>query len=102
MVLSKKAVKIQRIYVFMMSDRISVSETVSSINSIAAPRVHVFICIILVVRPMVDFRKSFQPERDMDKLCIFEPTCAYCTVGSYASLSVLPSVRLSVRPSVTG
>ena len=25
----------------------------------------------LVVRPVVDFRKSFQPERDMDKLCIF-------------------------------
>ena len=27
---------------------------------------------------------------------LFEPTCAYCTVGSYASLSVRPSVRLSV------
>ncbi len=25
-----------------------------------------------------------------------EPTCAYCTVGSYASLSICPSVRLSV------
>ena len=27
---------------------------------------------------------------------IFEPTCAYCTVGSYASLSVCPSVCLSL------
>ncbi len=26
----------------------------------------------------------------------FEPTCAYCTVGSYASLSVCPSVCPSV------
>ncbi len=32
---------------------------------------------------------------------LFEPTCAYCTVGSYASLSVCPSVCPSVRLSVT-
>ena len=31
-------------------------------------------------------------------VCIFEHTCALCTVGSYASLSV----HLSVCPSVTG
>ncbi len=31
---------------------------------------------------------------------IFEPTCAYCTVGSYASLSLRLSVRPSVCPSV--
>ena len=30
------------------------------------------------------------------RFTFFEPTCAYCTVGSYASLSVRPSVRLSV------
>ena len=30
------------------------------------------------------------------KIGIFEPTCAHCTVGSYASLSVRPSVRPSV------
>ena len=29
-------------------------------------------------------------------LALFEPTCAYCTVGSYASLSVCPSVRPSL------
>ncbi len=29
--------------------------------------------------------------------CIFEPTCAYCTVGSYASLSVRLSVCQLLR-----
>ncbi len=38
----------------------------------------------------------------MLKNMIFEPTCAICMVGSYASLSVRPSVRLSVwtRPKI--
>ena len=39
---------------------------------------------------------GFLPDTHAYKLTI-EPTCAYCTVGSYASLSV----RLSVCPSVT-
>ena len=33
--------------------------------------------------------------------CIFEPTCAFCTVGSYAPLSVCPSVRPSVCMDLT-
>ncbi len=33
---------------------------------------------------------------------IIEPTCAYCTVGSYASLSVCPSVRHWIIIHISG
>ncbi len=45
------------------------------------------------------FTRMYADQGLVPSMCgtIFEPTCAYCTVGSYASLSI----RLSVRPSVT-
>ncbi len=43
------------------------------------------------VPPTYDLRLMWGPW----KLSVFEPTCALCTVGSYASLSVCLSVCLS-------
>ena len=45
--------------------------------------------------------KSFWSICLIEYYSIFEPTCAYCTVGSYASLSVRPSVCPPVCLSVT-
>ena len=33
---------------------------------------------------------------------IFEPTCAFCTVGSYAPLAVCLSIRMDLTKNQTG
>ncbi len=66
------------------------------------------------ILPLREETGRFKNERREDRICtlcnlqkvenvlhFIEPTCAYCTMGSYASLSVRPSVRLSVCLSVT-
>ncbi len=54
--------------------------------------------ILFYIQVKFNFHVACQPTISGHCGClIFEPTCAFCTVGSYVSLPVCPSVCLSVR-----